>query len=205
MLELTDPGPRGRQNGHAGVSPRLLLGAAGAAVMLTVASTAAVAAGAGALSHRGACTVPALPGTVVEVAAVDMAHMNGAMMGGDSMMGGRGYSWGTMRLYPSMTTVPAGTVSFLFRNAGTRTHELVVLPLPDGAAPGARPVGSDQQVDEAGSLGEAARSCAAGAGDGIRARYAGWVTLQLTPGRYELLCNEDGHYTAGMWAELTVT
>ncbi|MEV6160217.1 plastocyanin/azurin family copper-binding protein [Nonomuraea sp. NPDC052129] len=34
---------------------------------------------------------------------------------------------------------------------------------------------------------------------------AGWVTLTLHPGRYELLCNFPGHYAAGMHAAFDVT
>jgi len=34
---------------------------------------------------------------------------------------------------------------------------------------------------------------------------SGWVTVTLAPGQYELVCNLAGHYTAGMYAQLTVT
>jgi hypothetical protein len=81
----------------------------------------------------------------------------------------------------------------------------VVLPLPAGQAVGTRAVGSDGQVDEAGSLGEASRTCGAGAGDGIAACAAGWLTLTLGPGRYELVCNLPGHYPASMHAELDIS
>lgn len=42
-------------------------------------------------------------------------------------------------------------------------------------------------------------------GEGILPSGSGWVTLDLQPGRYELLCNLPGHYRAGMYTELTVT
>jgi uncharacterized cupredoxin-like copper-binding protein len=90
-------------------------------------------------------------------------------------------------------------------NTGYLTHELVVLPLAAGELPGQRTVGSDGKVDETGSLGEASATCAAGAGDGIAAGSSGWVTLTLTPGRYELLCNLPGHYTGGMYTELDIS
>jgi uncharacterized cupredoxin-like copper-binding protein len=80
-----------------------------------------------------------------------------------------------------------------------------VLPLAGSASAGARPDGADGRIDETGSLGEASRSCGAGEGSGVRAGSAGWVTLRLAQGRYELLCNEKNHYTDGMWTELTVT
>jgi uncharacterized cupredoxin-like copper-binding protein len=60
-------------------------------------------------------------------------------------------------------------------------------------------------VSEAGSLGEASRTCGAGAGEGIASGAAGWTTVTLRPGRYELLGNVPGHYAAGMYAELDVT
>jgi hypothetical protein len=74
-----------------------------------------------------------------------------------------------------------------------------------GASAGTRTVGADGRIDEGDSLGEVSRTCGAGAGGGIRAGSAGWVTLQLAPGRYELACNETDHYAQGMWTELVVT
>lgn len=62
----------------------------------------------------------------------------------------------------------------------------------------------DDRVSETGSLGEAPKTCGAGAGEGIAPRSSGWVTLTLRPGRYELVCNLPGHYGAGMYALLTV-
>jgi len=45
-------------------------------------------------------------------------------------------------------------------------------------------------------------SCGADAGDGVLAGATAWTTINLPPGRYELLCNIAGHYGAGMYAEL---
>lgn len=42
-------------------------------------------------------------------------------------------------------------------------------------------------------------TCAEGGGEGILPSTSGWVTLDLQPGRYELLCNLPGHYRAGMY------
>jgi hypothetical protein len=70
---------------------------------------------------------------------------------------------------------------------------------------GHRVPGPDGTVTEAGSLGEASNSCAAGAGDGIGAGSIGWTTLDLAPGNYELVCNLPNHYANGMYAELVVT
>jgi len=120
-------------------------------------------------------------------------------MGGGMMMGGR-----MMSVAAGPSTVGSGDVSFSVWNAGTMVHEFVVLPLPpDGV--GTRPVGPNGRVSEAGSLGEASRSCGQGAGDGIAPGAASWATLHLAPGRYELICNEPGHYAMGMFTELDST
>lgn len=146
----------------------------------------------------------ALPGTVVDVAALDM----GAMMGGGrGMMGdwsGSTWTGGHMFLQADRTTVPAGTVTLRLTNDGSIDHELVVLPLADGQRIGQRTVGADGQVDESTSLGEASASGAEGAGEGISPGTTGWVTLDLAPGRYELVCNIAGHYAAGMYTLLVV-
>lgn len=146
---------------------------------------------------RAACTPPRLAGTIVDVQLVGMAR--GSMMGG-SMMGGGGM----MRLLLDRTNAPAGQVSLVAQNLGDAVHELVVLPLTAGRPAGARTIGTDDRVSEAGSLGEASRSCGAGAGSGIEPGATSWVTLHLKPGRYELVCNLPGHYRAGMYAELDV-
>jgi uncharacterized cupredoxin-like copper-binding protein len=149
------------------------------------------------LSSDTSTRVPELPGTVVNVS---LGNMGGAMMGGRSGMGG-----GAMFLSVDRATVPAGTVSFVATNIGSIEHELVVLPLADGAAPGSRSIGSGNKVDETGSLGEASDSGGAGAGEGITPGASGWVSLTLAPGRYELVCNIAGHYADGMYTVLTVS
>jgi uncharacterized cupredoxin-like copper-binding protein len=147
---------------------------------------------------------PSLPGTVVNVALMNMGGpmmgQRSAMMGGGGMMGG-----GAMRLRADHATVPHGAVSFLVTNAGSINHEMVLLPLTGSQAAGTRPVGGDAKIDEAGSLGEASKTGGAGAGEGIQPGASSWMTVTLAPGRYELVCNLAGHYTAGMSTELTVT
>ena len=119
---------------------------------------------------------------------------------GNAMMGG-----GAMGLSVDHATVPHGTVSFLVTNDGSIDHEMVVLPLAGSQTAGARPVGVDGKVDEAGSLGEVSRKGGAGAGDGIALGASGWVTVTLAPGHYELVCNLPRHYSAGMYTQLNVT
>ncbi len=171
--------------------------AAVAAVALTGLSVAAVAAtnsaapGAGLLAD---CEVPAVPGHPVTVLLRDMPHQG--------MMGS---SRGGMELLASPRTVPAGTVSLVAVNRGSRTHELLVVPLAAGVRAGQQPVDAVGSIAEDGSLGEASRTCGPSTGDGVAPRSAGWITLTLRPGRYELLCNLPGHYAAGMFGELDVS
>lgn len=183
------------------ISARLFVVIAAVVAVLAGASTVGVAAATGAFrsaetSPSGACSVPSnLPGTTVNVTVTNM---------GRGMMWGGPVTGGMMRIYVDRSQVPAGTVSLRVANTGSLVHELVVLPLPAGQQVGERQVGSDNTVDEAGSLGEASKTCGAGAGDGIDPGAVGWVTLDLPAGNYELVCNLPGHYAAGMYAELTV-
>ena len=150
--------------------------------------------------HMSRLTCPApssLPGTTVFVMLGDMGTTR--MMGGVAPMG----SLMLLRAVPD--TVPAGKVSFVVGNMGWRLHEMVVLPLAPGQAAGQRVPGSDGKVDETGSLGEASASCAARAGGGIKAGTVGWVTLNLAPGQYELVCNIRNHYANGMHQRFVVS
>ncbi len=177
---------------------QLLVGAL-ATLALTALSIAALALLStqrigGGWAGRADCADPAMAGTVVDVTTTDMA---GPMMGGAGRMG-------DMRLTTDHATVTHGSVNFLVTNAGRYTHEMVILPLPGAQLPGTRPIGGDGKIDEAGSLGEASATCADGVGQGILPHSSGWVSVDLRPGRYELLCNFTGHYAAGMYTELTV-
>ena len=180
-------------------------------VALLVAAVAALAGSAAWAATRGgnhllwsservaaACAPASLPGQLVHIQLISMGSGG---MGGGGMMGGNG---GPMQLEADRATVAAGRVSFVAENTGGTTHELVVLQLPEGQRAGERALGSRDRVDEASSVGEASRSCAAGTGEGIRPGAAGWVTLDLKPGRYELVCNLKHHYRAGMYTELDV-
>jgi uncharacterized cupredoxin-like copper-binding protein len=194
----------------------LLVGTLAAAVIALVASAAVAVVAVGgpssvptttrggtSLGDRGLLSgppraAPNLPGTVVNVS---LTNMGGPMMGqSNGMMNG-----GAMSLSADQASVPHGTVSFFVTNGGSIDHELVILPLPNSHAVGARPIGGDAKIDEAGSLGEASKSGGAGAGDGIVPGASGWVTVTLTPGQYELACNLPRHYSAGMYTQLTVT
>ncbi|MFE9174251.1 sulfocyanin-like copper-binding protein [Streptomyces kebangsaanensis] len=191
----------------------LVIAGALAALVLGVATTISLTAtgafrGPAPVGWRGPgtrCSPPAPAGQVVGVTVGDMGGMMGSPRGHLPPGGGPGgYGMGMMWLRAAPSRVPAGTVSLRVVNSGALTHEVVVLPLRAGQTAGERPVGSDGKVSEAGSLGEASRSCGAGTGDGITSGATGWTTLTLRPGRYELVCNMPGHYAAGMYDELDV-
>jgi uncharacterized cupredoxin-like copper-binding protein len=82
---------------------------------------------------------------------------------------------------------------------------MVIVPLPESQVVGTRPINGDAKIDEAGSLGEASNTNGAGAGQGVVPGASSWMTVTLTPGQYELVCNLPNHYTAGMYTRLTVT
>ena len=148
------------------------------------------------------CVPANLPGTTVRVR---LANMGGAMTGSGGMMERRSPATaGMMRIATDRQSVPSGQISLTAANAGSMTHELIVLPLGAGQSVGTRTIGTNNRVSETGSLGEASRTCGAGAGEGIAPGSTGWVTVRLRPGRYELVCNIAGHYRAGMYAELDV-
>jgi uncharacterized cupredoxin-like copper-binding protein len=177
-----------------------------AVVLLTVLSLAAVAAApdqahrVGRASYVAACAPREVPGTRVDVVLGDPAPPG--MHGARGMGGRRIMMRGWLRADPAV--VRAGRVTFVATNTGGLVHELVVLPLATGARAGERAVTSADEVDESGAVTEASADCAEGAGDGIRPGGAGWVTVRLAPGRYELVCNLRGHYRAGMRDEIVV-
>jgi uncharacterized cupredoxin-like copper-binding protein len=162
-----------------------------AVLLLTVLSLAALGAEpdhhrrAGRMSYAAACAPGDVAGTRVDVRLGERMMMRG---------------W----LHADRTVVPAGRVTLVAANVGRLLHELVVLPLRRGEHAGDRVVGSDDEVDEGDAIAEASADCAEGTGDGIRPGGAGWVTVRLAPGRYELVCNLPGHYRAGMVEEIAV-
>jgi uncharacterized cupredoxin-like copper-binding protein len=137
--------------------------------------------------------------TTVRVLLTDMSAHGSA---GDGRTGGM--MRGRMMLVAVPRTVTAGPVTLVAVNHGSRTHELVVLPLGPHTPAGRRPVGSGRAVGESTAVGEASYSCGAGTGRGIAPGQSGWTTVDLTRGRYELVCNRPGHYARGMYAVLRV-
>ena len=101
-----------------------------------------------------------------------------------------------MHISLDRTSVPAGYVTFLVTNGGAGTHEFVVLrtDTPADALPANTELPSKALEDI--HMGET--------GDMPAHVYSG-LTLALGAGHYVVLCNEPGHYMAGMRADFTVT
>jgi uncharacterized cupredoxin-like copper-binding protein len=92
---------------------------------------------------------------------------------------------------PTAKAAAAGKVTFRVRNAGSITHEFVVLrtsKAADALLKGAR-------ADESGNVGET--------GD-LKAGASKTLKLNLKPGHYALICNLPGHYAAGQHTDFTV-
>ena len=93
--------------------------------------------------------------------------------------------------------VKAGRVIFRVSNTSrTLVHEMIVVPVSsdDPALP--YDAKEDKVVEESiHSLGEVSE---------IKPGGHGTLALQLKPGSYLLLCNQPGHYHAGMYSTLTV-
>lgn len=146
-------------------------------------------------ASKATCSVPEnLPGQIINVVLGDM--------GMTRMMDGVAPRNSQMQLVANPTTFSAGKVTIVVSNLGWRTHELVVLPLGQGATAGSRIPNAEGEINEAGSLGEASNNCGEGSGEGIDPGGISWITLTLKPGEYEFLCNLTNHYANGMWQEV---
>jgi hypothetical protein len=96
--------------------------------------------------------------------------------------------------------VRPGTVTMRILNAGPDRHELIVLPLRQGESIGGLPLRTDGfTVDE-----ERVQAQEPGAISPQQPGHSEDVTIHLSSGRYVLFCNMEGHYMAGMHAELDV-
>ena len=93
------------------------------------------------------------------------------------------------------STVPAGPQTFAITNDGPSTHEFVVFKtdLDQDKLPVDGATVSEDRLD----LVDEVEDIAPGVG--------ATLTVELEPGGYVVICNIEGHYTAGMHAALTVT
>ena len=98
----------------------------------------------------------------------------------------------------SQSTVPAGPTEFVVTNAAAKSgHEAVVIKLAHkGETLTVDPATDRVDEKKLKSLGEVSK---------LKPGQSGTLKVNLTPGDYMVFCNYKGHYTAGMWAPLTVT
>jgi uncharacterized cupredoxin-like copper-binding protein len=111
---------------------------------------------------------------------------------------GMDMSKATMGVKATPATAPAGIVSFEVTNTSKDTiHEMIVMYLADPSQ--ALPyIAADSKVDEdkAGDKGEVSE---------LDPGKDGALTVALKPGKYLLICNVAGHFSAGMWTTFEVT
>jgi uncharacterized cupredoxin-like copper-binding protein len=98
----------------------------------------------------------------------------------------------------SRDQVQAGRITFRIKNISTdEVHEVLVVKTD--LAPDAFPLEpGGTRVDEK------KLKVLKDLGD-LKPGHAHTVTVDLKPGRYVLLCNQPGHFKAGMFTSLTVT
>lgn len=98
----------------------------------------------------------------------------------------------------SSATAPAGPVAFVVKNEGKKPHEFVVLkndfthkkfPLKGGNL-----IEDAKGFKNVGEINESQ----------LKSGTTQTLQLNLTPGRYLLVCNLPGHFQAGMKTEFTV-
>lgn len=102
----------------------------------------------------------------------------------------------SMRLTLDRSSAPSGVIDFYVTNLGQLVHEFVVLKtdLPPGSLP-PDPTQPGKIIEKI-HMGET--------GDIAPGRFSG-LELALGPGNYVIVCDEPGHYAAGMYAAFTVT
>ena len=102
---------------------------------------------------------------------------------------------------PTVTTVPAGSVTFTVTNDGTIPHEFVVLQTETSAAdfPIKSFEGESERINE-----DTAGTNVGETGD-MEAGTTKTLTIDLASGHYAFVCNLPAHYGQGMHTDFTVT
>jgi len=98
-------------------------------------------------------------------------------------------------------TPAAGSVTFTVTNAGSITHEFVVLKTKTAAA--------DIEVGtfegESARINEDTAGTNVGETGDMQPGATSTLTVDLAPGHYVFLCNLPGHYMQGMHVDVTVS
>jgi uncharacterized cupredoxin-like copper-binding protein len=92
----------------------------------------------------------------------------------------------------SKTHLHPGKVTFEVKNTGKVPHEFLVI---DTAKPAAK-LGHGPRVPEKGNIGETGN---------VKPGASKTLVLNLRKGHYAVICNDPGHYIAGMHKDLTVS
>ena len=132
------------------------------------------------------------------IASAQAAGVSPTIVHVDLMDPSTGPSVKSMTLKADRTTVKAGPVKFLVSdNSKTLVHEMIVVSVanPNAVLPYDK---KDNRVMESKikDLGEASD---------LPPQTKKTLTLTLKPGDYLLICNQPGHYKAGMRVNFTVT
>jgi uncharacterized cupredoxin-like copper-binding protein len=93
---------------------------------------------------------------------------------------------------PSTTALKPGKTEFEVKNTGKQAHEFVVI---DTSRPAAK-LGKGSKVPEKGNIGETGN---------LKPGQSKTLVLNLRKGHYAVICNDPGHYMAGMHRDLHVT
>lgn len=93
---------------------------------------------------------------------------------------------------PSVTQLKPGKVKFSVRNTGKMDHEFVVIDTSKPAAD----LGHGSRVPEKGNIGETGN---------LKPGQSKTLVLNLRKGHYAVICNDRGHYMAGMHKDVQVS
>jgi uncharacterized cupredoxin-like copper-binding protein len=89
----------------------------------------------------------------------------------------------------AQASVNSGPVTFKVKNAGSIEHELVVVRTD---------IAQDKIQPDADEPGKMSEEGAQGESGDLAAGLTKDFTLNLSPGKYVLMCNQPGHYMVGM-------
>lgn len=103
-----------------------------------------------------------------------------------------------MAIELSSNTVPAGPVEFVIKNNGKEPHEFVVLK--NDLKGEKLPLKGDKLDEDAKGL----KNIGEVEEDKLKSGATQSLKVDLTPGRYLIVCNIEDHFKKGMKIELTV-